>query len=232
MHRNSMEQRFEPAEGKGSLFLKGKLTLDNVTEAKTLMHDTITSVASFVLDTGSLTMIDVAGLQLICSAHRLAVLSGKTFRLENIGDYMAKAAERMGFLRNIGCLHGPGKDCLWLEGAWNSTREELPGNGTGESLMNRAGGNDLSYHIRFKPQKESLLKGADPTACLDDMRRLGESIVIANLDNVPPFEELDPKLCFVSWDIFLKSDRALESIEKKCPYAEYGSTLRITLLPQ
>ena len=110
-----MEHVFEMTEEKGLLSLKGKLTIENAAEFKCVLEESLNGVSALILDIGGVTCADVSGLQLICAAHRVAVLSGKEFTLTNVGNDFHEAADKAGLLRHIGCSHGPGDACLWLD---------------------------------------------------------------------------------------------------------------------
>lgn len=65
--------------------------------------------------------------------------------------------------------------------------------------------------IAFEP--DILRNGTNPLALLDDLRALGPCEVVANLDNVPELDALDPETCLVTWDVTLASDCAVDAIE-------------------
>ncbi len=64
------------------------------------------------LDLGGVPEVDLAGLQLLCSAHRTADAQGKEFRVVRWSDAFARVIEAAGFLRHHGCCDG----CLWNRG--------------------------------------------------------------------------------------------------------------------
>ncbi len=58
--------------------------------------------------------IDTTFLQLMCSAHKTAVLSGKDFALEgSIPDFIGDFLNDMGFMRERCTLFGDTAACLW-----------------------------------------------------------------------------------------------------------------------
>ncbi len=61
---------------------------------------------------------------------------------------------------------------------------------------------------------ETFQYGVDPLSLIEDLYVVGELIsrkVIKN--NVPEFEDYDPELCYLGWDIIIKTDGGKEDIE-------------------
>ena len=63
-----------------------------------------------------------------------------------------------------------------------------------------------SYHIRFKPPADILTKGLDPNVILDELRCLGDCIVIAQLEDIPLLDRLDTSRCYTFWDVIITTD--------------------------
>ena len=114
-----MEHAFEVIEEKGILTLKGMLTIEYAADFKCVLEGSLNGVKALFLDIGGVTGADISGLQLICAVHRAAVLSGKEFTLTNVGNDFHEAADKAGLLRHIGCCHGPGDVCLWLDSKYH-----------------------------------------------------------------------------------------------------------------
>ena len=64
------------------------------------------------LDLGEVAEVDLAGLQLLCSAHRTADAQGKEFRVVRWSDAFVRVIETAGLRRQHGCCSG----CLWNRG--------------------------------------------------------------------------------------------------------------------
>jgi len=62
------------------------------------------------------------------------------------------------------------------------------------------------YKIELAPRPDVLRKGIDPLGILDEVRELGETVVEARWDAVPPIEAMDPRTCYLSWAIELRTD--------------------------
>ncbi|MBF0342813.1 MAG: chemotaxis protein CheA [Nitrospirae bacterium] len=70
-----------------------------------------------------------------------------------------------------------------------------------------------TYRIRFKPHKELFLTGSNPLLMLGELSELGNCVVIAQTAAIPLLRELDPEMCFVSWDIVLTTCHGQNAIK-------------------
>ncbi len=86
------------------------------------------------------------------------------------------------------------------------------------------------FRIRFAPEQSIFLRGVNPVHLLDELRELGRTTVLANLDLVPGLEELDPEQCYISWDIILETDRDEHSLRDVFIFVEDDCRLDITLV--
>jgi len=60
-----------------------------------------------------------------------------------------------------------------------------------------------TYRVRFRPGTGLFRQGIQPQLLLAELARLGEVMVVAQLDAIPPLELLNPEDCFIYWDIIL-----------------------------
>jgi anti-anti-sigma regulatory factor len=73
-----------------------------------------------VVDAAGVTSVDAAGLQLLCSAHRMALLMKRKMVLG--GDrpqILRHAIEESGYARSEGCTPDGRGDCIWIGGETN-----------------------------------------------------------------------------------------------------------------
>ncbi|MCK5877950.1 MAG: chemotaxis protein CheA [Candidatus Marithrix sp.] len=70
------------------------------------------------------------------------------------------------------------------------------------------------WHIEFKPEAEILKTGNDPINLLRELGELGKLEVVANTVEIPDFTDLDPQLCYLSWQIILHTTATLADIEE------------------
>ena len=62
---------------------------------------------------------------------------------------------------------------------------------------------------------------------LNELRGLGEATVIAELDSIPPLQDMDPELCYTSWDVILSTSRGIDSIKDVFIFVEDTSEIVI-----
>ncbi|KIZ33191.1 MULTISPECIES: chemotaxis protein CheA [Rhodopseudomonas] len=73
-----------------------------------------------------------------------------------------------------------------------------------ESPVAEGGGIGWQLHLEF--DGDILRNGSNPLDLLDDLRKLGACFVIAQTDDVPLLDKLEPEYCFLKWDVTLHSD--------------------------
>lgn len=100
-----------------TLHLQGDLTIETVAELREALQEVFEAPEPSVqLNAENLATVDFFGIQLLCSAHRTAVVKQKLLtwydhRPPQINDSMLVS----GFIRHCGCtLCPPGVDCMWV----------------------------------------------------------------------------------------------------------------------
>jgi two-component system chemotaxis sensor kinase CheA len=66
--------------------------------------------------------------------------------------------------------------------------------------------------VRFRPDTSLFKQGVQPQFLLGELARLGEAVIVAQLDKIPSLDDLDPEGCFVYWDIILTTDQDEDAI--------------------
>jgi two-component system chemotaxis sensor kinase CheA len=84
-----------------------------------------------------------------------------------------------------------------------------------------------TYRIQFYPSPDIFLTGANPLHLLDEVRALGPSKVVAQLNRIPDLDELNPELCYTHWDIILTTDRGIDAIKDVFIFVQDTSKLTI-----
>ncbi|HEY6872324.1 MAG TPA: chemotaxis protein CheA [Geobacteraceae bacterium] len=69
-----------------------------------------------------------------------------------------------------------------------------------------------SWLIRYRPGRETFRNGTNPLLLIGELHQLGECRVTAGTDRVPPLAELDPTLCFLSWEIHLTTGLGIDAV--------------------
>lgn len=88
-------------------------------------------------------------------------------------------------------------------------------------------GEESTYRIRFRPPADIFLRGVDPLTLIDDVRSLGFSTVVAQVDHIAFLDELDPEQCHTYWDIILTTDKGVNAIRDIFIFVEDDSEVRI-----
>lgn len=99
------------------LSLQGDLTIETVADVReSLLAAYAEDQPQVRLDGGALASIDFFGLQLLCSAHRTAVIRNKLLVWEGgRPQQISEAMHTTGFTRHCGCSLCPHDvDCMWI----------------------------------------------------------------------------------------------------------------------
>ncbi len=89
---------------------------------------------------------------------------------------------------------------------------------------------NISYRIRFKPSSDIFLTGTDPLLLIAEIRSLGECKVIAQLDNIPPLDEMNPEYCYICWDMILTTNQGTDAIRDIFIFVEDSCELTINTI--
>lgn len=87
------------------------------------------------------------------------------------------------------------------------------------------------WRIRFRLPDDALSLGANPVLLLDELRELGDCTVHASAQALSNLEQLDPEICYLSWEVTLLSDCARGAIEDVFLFVRDGMQLDIEPMP-
>ncbi|SNB44783.1 STAS domain-containing protein [Geobacter sp. DSM 9736] len=97
--------------------LSGEMTIMHAGELRETLLSALAGEGKFRVDVTAVTDIDLAGLQLLCAAHRAAVGARGTMTLNREGNEgFVDAARAAGFPRHVGCSRDTEKSCIWVGG--------------------------------------------------------------------------------------------------------------------
>jgi two-component system chemotaxis sensor kinase CheA len=111
----------------------------------------------------------------------------------------------------------------------NKTKNITSGNAV---LENNITGKKCSYYVLFKPAKEILLSGTNPLALLNEIRELGNCMILANVDQVPTLENFNPEYCYTYWNIIISTDKGKNAIKDVFIFVEDEAEVKIDLLSE
>lgn len=100
-----------------SISVTGRLAIDTAPALHSLLLEQSAPVSSIQLDLSAINEIDLAGMQLVCSACRTALDAKKHFNLAGcIAPDVRKAIDTVGLQRQITCKHNADLPCIWCGG--------------------------------------------------------------------------------------------------------------------
>lgn len=110
-----MNCSLEQSEETAKLFISGAMTIEDAANLKTTIAGIVADSALIEIDLSATGTTDLSCLQVLCAAHRSAVLAGKKLVLRNAPEDLRTCLEDAGFPRQTGCLQQDGETCLWQE---------------------------------------------------------------------------------------------------------------------
>ena len=93
-------------------------------------------------------------------------------------------------------------------------------------------GDLVCYRIRFQPNQNIFLSGTNPLLLLDELKGLGECTIVADTSAIPALEEINPELCYTSWDIVLTTVKGLNAIKDVFIFVEDDSKITIDIIQE
>lgn len=112
-----MDSCFEGPDEAGTLLLKGDLTIRNVSELRDALLESLSTVQGLRIRLDGVEETDLSCLQLLCSAHRTAVASGKSMAIEGRwAKPFRRAVEAAGYARGGMCRSANAAFCFWRSG--------------------------------------------------------------------------------------------------------------------
>lgn len=89
---------------------------------------------------------------------------------------------------------------------------------------------EMTYRIRLKPHAEIFQSGMDPGLLLEDLRSLGECLVVAQTEQIPLLTSYNPEQCYFFWDITLTTTRDINAIKDVFIFVEDDCDIKIEII--
>jgi two-component system chemotaxis sensor kinase CheA len=89
---------------------------------------------------------------------------------------------------------------------------------------------ETTWRISFEPSREIMRNGTKPMRLVEELVCLGEASAVPRTEAIPALEDIDPELCYVSWDVVLTTKASLNSIREVFIFAEDSCALKIDKL--
>ncbi len=88
----------------------------------------------------------------------------------------------------------------------------------------------FTYRIRFRPAPAIFRQGIQPQLLLGELGRLGETLIVAQCDRIPPLDQLEPEDCHVYWDVILTTGEDENAVRDVFIFVEDDCELTIDLI--
>jgi len=89
---------------------------------------------------------------------------------------------------------------------------------------------ETTWRIRFTLMEDVLINGTRPLPMLEELAALGPCRLTAITDAVPPLDALDPRACYLGWDVTLTTAQPRAAIEDVFMFVMDDMTLNIEAL--
>ena len=112
-------QQMNQADAPGTkiVVVSGEMTIQNAGDLRNALMEAFSEGDGVCLEMGKVTEVDLAGLQLLCAAHRTSITNKKHFSISGIDTEAIKCVIRdAGFPRHTGCAEDVNKTCIWTGG--------------------------------------------------------------------------------------------------------------------
>jgi anti-anti-sigma factor len=100
-------------EGASIITVSGELTVENSGELRERLASEFKEAKRLVLDCRDVSDVDVAGIQILCAAHKTADKKGKSIILEGMSNTLNEFIASSGFTHIKGCSKEHAT-CLWI----------------------------------------------------------------------------------------------------------------------
>lgn len=98
--------------------MAGNMTIHFAAEMKETLLTAFNESSKLTCNIESVPEIDLAGLQLLCAAHKSFCTAGRQFEIIGLdAEAIRKTITSAGFARHVGCMKDEASRCLWVGGA-------------------------------------------------------------------------------------------------------------------
>ena len=92
--------------------------------------------------------------------------------------------------------------------------------------------NTVTYKIEFEPSQDIFSFGTNPLHLVDELKSMGETIVVAHIDKIPSLEVIDPEKIYIYWDIVLTTSAGINAIKDVFMFVEDDSKINIEIIDE
>ncbi|QTA88351.1 chemotaxis protein CheA [Desulfonema magnum] len=91
---------------------------------------------------------------------------------------------------------------------------------------------NVTYRIRFHPGSDIFTNGTNPILLLNELRGIGYCSVVAQINDIPTLEDINPEACYTSWDIILTTSKGINSIKDVFIFVEDNCEIDIEMIDE
>ena len=103
--------------GNGTVRLEGELNIQDAGRLKETLVKAFAETEALSLDLGGVTGIDIACMQVLCSAHKTFLKADKSLAVcGRVAPAFERSVQDGGYTRAAGCHADPHSACLWVIG--------------------------------------------------------------------------------------------------------------------
>jgi two-component system, chemotaxis family, sensor kinase CheA len=89
---------------------------------------------------------------------------------------------------------------------------------------------EKSFRVQFKPDENLFLSGTNPVLLLNELAEMGEFACICHNETIPEFNYFNPEVCYVSWDFYLTTKKAINEVKDVFIFLDSKSELDVSLI--
>jgi anti-anti-sigma regulatory factor len=100
-----------------TIILTGELKIEGAARLRETLLQAYEEAGDLSMDVAQVTGVDVAGLQILCAAHRAFFEAGRQLAFNRpVPEVLRQSIDETGFSRELGCTRNRSKTCLWASG--------------------------------------------------------------------------------------------------------------------
>ncbi|MBF9015646.1 chemotaxis protein CheA [Oceanispirochaeta sp. M2] len=89
---------------------------------------------------------------------------------------------------------------------------------------------EKTFRIQFKPDENLFLSGTNPILLLNELAEMGEFACICHEESIPDFDYFNPEVCYISWDIYLTSKKAINEVKDVFIFLDSKSMVDVSII--
>lgn len=193
--------------------LKGSSAMFGFDDIAAFSHE-VETVLDLVRDGTTAVTRELIGLTLQARDRIMAMLKGTT---GDAAAFAAQTGELVASFRNLA-----GTDAPPLPAAGCCPDEPSP---------TAVCDGEITCSIHFCPDREIFKRGLNPSQLVNELRELGQCQVTVHTHEIPPLPDLDPELCYLSWDVTLTTTHGLNAVHDVFMFIGEESRVVIEVIP-